>query len=247
MNNRHVIIFGATSAIAQAVAKNLVRAHIGFTLVGRDSDRLNCIASDLQTRGAQSVVTFTADLGIAKDLTDVLPQIWPSERTVELVLVAQGILPDESKCVDEPEYLFKQFNINACGVMTVAQAMADKLVKQGSGSLAVISSVAGDRGRQSNYNYGSAKAAVNIFVEGLRHRHWFSPIHILTVKPGFVDTPMTAHLSGGLLFASPEKVAKDILAAVRRKKSVAYVPGFWRFIMMLVRSIPNFLFYRTKL
>jgi short-subunit dehydrogenase len=125
--------------------------------------------------------------------------------------------------------------------------LANYFEKRGEGTLAAISSVAGDRGRQSNYVYGTAKAAVNAYLQGLRNRLYSKGVHVLTIKPGFVDTPMTAHLKQGPLFASVDQVARDIVKAIEKKKCIIYTPWFWRWIMLVIRLIPESLFRRLKL
>jgi short-subunit dehydrogenase len=125
--------------------------------------------------------------------------------------------------------------------------LANYFEKRGTGTLAAISSVAGDRGRQSNYIYGTTKAALSTFLQGLRNRLSSKNVHVLTIKPGFVDTPMTAHLKRGLLFATPEKVAQDIIRAIAGKKSVLYTPWFWRWIMLAIKMIPETIFRKLRL
>jgi decaprenylphospho-beta-D-erythro-pentofuranosid-2-ulose 2-reductase len=247
MNRPHVIIFGATSAIAQSVARERLTPDCAFTLVGRDQNRIGIVADDLRARGARAVRSFTADLGSADEIRRLLPAVWPVGETIEFVLLAQGVLPDEAKCSQDVAYGFNQFCVNANGVMILAQAAADRLVKGEGGVVVVIGSVAGDRGRQSNYHYGSAKAAVATFTEGLRHRFFGSSVTVLLVKPGFVDTPMTAAIPKNPLFATPASVAKAILHAIRKRQHVIYVPTYWRFIMLIIESIPARIFYRTRL
>jgi short-subunit dehydrogenase len=125
--------------------------------------------------------------------------------------------------------------------------IADFFEKQKHGVITVISSVAGDRGRQSNYIYGSAKAGLSVYLDGLRNRLYSAGVAVVTIKPGFVDTPMTAHLKKGFLFASPEKVARDILRAIEKRKCVVYTPWFWRWIMFVIKSIPETIFRKLKL
>mgnify|MGYP000704499895 CR=1 FL=1 len=125
--------------------------------------------------------------------------------------------------------------------------IANKFEEQGKGTISVISSVAGDRGRQSNYIYGTAKGALNIFMQGLRNRLHRAGVQVLTIKPGFVDTPMTADLSKGILWVQPEKIADDIYQAIKKNKNEIYTPWFWRPVMMIIKSMPGFVFNRLKL
>jgi short-subunit dehydrogenase len=144
--------------------------------------------------------------------------------------------------------MVREININFLSAASLATHVANVMEMQRSGSLGVIGSVAGDRGRQSNYVYGSAKAGLGAFVEGLRHRMTRHGVNVTLVKPGFVDTPMTAGLAkGGPLWVSPEKVAKDIYNAMERGTPVLYTPWFWRWIMVVIRSVPDAIFRRTRL
>ncbi|MCG8081658.1 MAG: SDR family NAD(P)-dependent oxidoreductase, partial [Candidatus Thiodiazotropha taylori] len=141
----------------------------------------------------------------------------------------------------------KEFEVNALTTISLLTNLANYFEAQQRGSIVVISSVAGDRGRQSNYVYGAAKGAVTIFLQGLRNRLTKSGVNVLTVKPGFVDTPMTADFPKGALWASSEKVAQDINKAIDAQKSVAYVPWFWRYIMLIIKSIPEMVFKKLSL
>jgi len=168
--------------------------------------------------------------------------------SVDIVLVAHGTLSDQAKCESSVEQLRREFDINAVSTLALLTLIANRLEARRHGLLAVISSVAGDRGRQGNYVYGSAKAAVTTFVSGLRQRLAKSNVHVLTIKPGFVDTPMTAGFGNkGALWATPDRVAQGIVKAIDRRRNVVYLPGFWRWIMLFVRQIPEPLFKRSKL
>jgi short-subunit dehydrogenase len=136
---------------------------------------------------------------------------------------------------------------NYVGAVSVLERLAPHLERRKQGLIVGVSSVAGDRGRQSNYFYGSAKAGFSTYFQGLRNRLAKSGVRVLTVKPGFVDTPMTRHLKKGLLFASPETIARGLIKAVRQKRNVVYLPGYWRWIMLVVRSVPEFIFKKMKL
>jgi short-subunit dehydrogenase len=132
-------------------------------------------------------------------------------------------------------------------VIALATVLANRFEAQRSGSIAVISSVAGDRGRQSNYVYGAAKGAVTLLLQGLRNRLSKSGVQVLTIKPGFVDTPMTAEFKKGALWAKPDDIAHGIVSAIDRRRDVVYLPGFWRLIMLIIRHIPEPIFKRMSL
>jgi NAD(P)-dependent dehydrogenase (short-subunit alcohol dehydrogenase family) len=164
---------------------------------------------------------------------------------VDVVLIAHGTLPDQSACNASVELAMHEFATNGTSTIALCAALALRL--QAGATLAVISSVAGDRGRASNYLYGSAKAAVSAYLSGLGQRLRPSGINVLTIKPGFVDTPMTAAFKKGALWATPAQIAKGIERAVDRRKPVAYLPSFWWAIMMIIKNIPEFVFRRIKL
>ncbi|SDI16807.1 Short-chain dehydrogenase [Pseudomonas flavescens] len=243
-----ILIIGGTSAIATACARLWAEQHGRFMLVGRNDEKLQQTAADLRARGADEVHTQVLDLD---DLAGHAPML---ERTrqllprIDIALVAHGSLPDQDACERDPEQAVRAFASNGLNVIALLTRLGNLMEAQGSGSLAVIASVAAERGRPSNYLYGSAKAAVSVFCSGLRARLYKSGVHLLTVKPGFVDTPMTQGLAlPGPLLAQPERVARDILAALRKRRSTLYTPWFWAPIMLVIRLIPEFIFKRLSL
>ena len=178
--------------------------------------------------------------------------MWNSARNVlldiDIVLVAHGSLPDQSACENSVEITIDAIKTNALSTITFLTQIAPFFEQSESGVIAVIGSVAGDRGRQSNYVYGSAKAMVASFCSGLRQRLFKSGVHVITVKPGFVDTPMTRDFKKGILWATPEKVARDIVQACDSPtRSVVYTPSFWAFIMLVIQHIPEMIFKKLKL
>lgn len=242
-----ILILGANSGIAEAVARLYAGRKCALHLVGRHEERLEALAADLRVRGASqaSHSRFDAtDLGaIPKVIDDAIHHL----SGMDVALIAFGTLPDQAAA--EQDLVATQAALIANGNSAVLYALhlANAMERQGHGTVAVLSSVAGERGRQSNYIYGSAKAMVTAFTQGLRNRLAKKGVHICTIKPGFVATPMTAHLKQGLLFASAETAAKGIVKAIDRKKDVAYVPGFWALIMMIIRGIPEGIFKKLKL
>src|SRR5690606_24268245 len=166
---------------------------------------------------------------------------------IDVVLVAHGTLTDQERAQKDVGYALQEVSVNGVSVLSLLTALAPVLEAQGHGTLAVISSVAGDRGRQSNYVYGSAKAMVTAFLPGLRQRLAKQGVNVLTIKPGFVSTPMTAHLPQGPLWGKPEAVARDISRAIDRGRGQIYTPGFWRLIMFIITHIPEFVFVKLKL
>jgi NAD(P)-dependent dehydrogenase (short-subunit alcohol dehydrogenase family) len=243
-----IIVLGATSAIALAYCRRLATRGASFVLVGRRADRLDTVAADLKARGARATASVVSDLSDTRSCEDRFIEFCVPLGMPDQVLLAYGTLGRQSAAEQEIEETRRIIDVNFTSAALWLQAAAKHLVGGRHCSLVVISSVAGDRGRRSNYAYGSAKAGLSAFAEGLAHRLHGSNLHVLTVKPGFVDTPMTAHLERvGLLWATPEQIAAGIDRAVNRKRSVAYTPGFWRPIMAVVRALPRPLFFRTKL
>jgi short-subunit dehydrogenase len=163
------------------------------------------------------------------------------------VLVAQGVLADSDACDREPALAEELLVTNFLAPALLCDRAARHLAGRGAGTVVAISSVAGDRGRQSNYAYGAAKGGLALFLQGLRNRMFKRGVHVVTVKPGFVDSPMTASVPKNRLFVPPATVARAIVRAVERRRDVVYVPSFWRLIMLVVRSIPERLFKRLSM
>jgi decaprenylphospho-beta-D-erythro-pentofuranosid-2-ulose 2-reductase len=244
---RRLIIFGATSAIAEAAAREFARRGDALFLVARSLERLQAMAADLKIRGAASIAVRSQDLRDATAYEGTLAEADAALGGLDAALIAHGTLSDQKACEASTDLLFDEFNTNAISVMMLCTLLANRFEAQKRGVIAVISSVAGDRGRRSNYVYGSAKAAVTAFTSGLRQRLLPSGVYVVTVKPGFVDTPMTAAFKKGLLWASAASVGKDITRAMISGTPVIYTPWFWRPIMWIIRSIPEFVFRRLSL
>ncbi|MDF9391182.1 MULTISPECIES: SDR family oxidoreductase [Methylococcus] len=242
-----ILIVGATSAIAQATARRFARRGDRLYLLGRDPDRLDALAQDLRIRGAGPVgwACFQAeDFATHPALLD---QAYETLGGIDVALIAHGTLPDQRACEQSFEAALRELNVNAIGTVSLLTHLANRMENQGSGTLAVISSPAGDRGRQSNYVYGAAKAMVTVFCQGLRNRLFRSGVHVLTIKPGFVDTPMTAAFDKGMLWAQPDQIAAGIERAIDKGSDSVYLPGFWAFVMLAIKHIPEGVFKRLKL
>lgn len=241
-----IVIVGATSAIAQATARALASNDSAFFLAARDVQKMQAVTDDLRTRGA----TVHSSEFEADDAAQYEALMETADTTLggyDSVLIAHGVLPDQTECETDTAAFDRAFAVNATSVIQLATLAAQHFEARGSGTLAVISSVAGDRGRQSNYAYGAAKAAVSAFLQGLRQRLHKQGIHVVTIKPGPVRTPMTAHMITGTLTAEPETVARAIVRGMERGSAVVYTPWFWRPIMAIIRAIPEWLFRRLKL
>jgi len=242
-----IVIIGATSAIAEATARCYAARGARIFLIARQAQRLSDIAQDLRVRGAADVNSATLDVNQHAAHADVLERAWSWLGEVDAILIAHGTLPDQTACEQSVEVALAEFNTNATSTIALMTLAAAKLETQRHGALAVISSVAGDRGRQSNYLYGSAKAAVSTFASGLRQKLAKVGVAVVTIKPGFVDTPMTKDFRKGPLWAKPDAVARGIVRAIDRRRSVAYLPWFWSIIMLIIRHIPESIFKRIKL
>lgn len=242
-----VLIIGATSAIAEATARLYASRGAKLFLVARNPARLKDIASDLLVRGANEVDHAVLDVNDLASHATVINQAWSALGNVDVVLVAHGTLPSQQTCERDIDVALQEFATNATSTIALLTRLANQMQAAGEGSIAVISSVAGDRGRASNYLYGAAKAAVTTFLSGLRQRLGKSGVNVLTIKPGFVDTPMTRDFKKGALWAKPEQVAEGIVKAIDRRRAVAYLPSFWWPIMTIIRLIPEFIFKRISL
>lgn len=242
---QRILIIGATSAIAEAVARVYASRGAAIMLVGRNSERLEAIAADLQVRGAHQATTYRLDANDVHAHTAMLDHASSTLGAIDVAVIAHGTLPDQARCEQSVEYALSEFATNGTSIIALSTLIAPRLPS--GGTLAVISSVAGDRGRASNYLYGSAKAAVSTFLSGMRQSLRNKGINVLTIKPGFVDTPMTAAFKKGALWAKPEAIAKGIVGAVDKRRGVAYLPSFWWAIMSIIKHIPEPVFSRIKL
>ncbi len=237
-----VLILGATSAIAQATARLLADKGASFFLVARDPWKLAAVVSDLQTRGARTVYSLALDLDDLSQHASMLESAVKVLGTLDLALLAHGVLGDQAAAQSDARVAEAIYRTNFLSPASLITWLANYFESRGTGCLAVISSVAGDRGRKSNYVYGASKGALNVLLDGVRNRVDRSGAHVLTIKPGFVATPMTAHLPRGPLFANPRTIGLGILRAVTSRRDTVYLPGFWAPIMFVVRSIPERIF-----
>jgi decaprenylphospho-beta-D-erythro-pentofuranosid-2-ulose 2-reductase len=244
---RKVLIVGATSAIAEATARRLAARKDRLFLVARNADRLNAVAADLKLRGADCVGAAVMNVLEYQRHSALLEQAAEALDGLDTVLIAHGTLPDQPLCEASFVPTREALEVNLMSVLSLLTHAANRFERQSQGTIAVISSVAGDRGRRSNYVYGTAKGALTIFLQGLRHRLHKAGVRVVTVKPGFVDTPMTADFPKGLLWVSPEVVARGLVGALDGGPTEIYLPRFWRWIMLIIRAIPGPIFYRLPL
>ncbi len=244
---KKALIIGATSAIAQALADQLAKGGASLFLAGRSAVKLELIARDLKVRHKADVETAAIDFDDFDQHAPLIDRAAGSLGGLDLAIICHGSLPDQKACERDYRLSEAEFRTNCLSAISFLGHLANRFEEQGAGCLVAISSVAGDRGRQSNYVYGAAKAGLSAYLGGLRNRLYSKGVRVVTVKPGFVDTPMTAHLKKGLLMASPESVARDILRAAENGNGELYTPWFWRWIMLVIKLIPERVFVRLKL
>ncbi|MFC0711978.1 SDR family oxidoreductase [Azorhizophilus paspali] len=245
---KKILIVGATSAIATACARLWAAQGSEFFLVARNGEKLEQTAADIEARGACRVTCHNMDATDYAAHPAMLEHCLAILQQIDIALIAHGSLPDQKSCEQDVGVALREFANNGTSVIALLTVLANHFEEQHCGSLAVISSVAGDRGRPSNYLYGTAKAAVSTFCEGLRARLFKVGVHVMTIKPGFVDTPMTQGLQlPAALVAKPEQVARRIVKGLECRANTLYTPGFWALIMLIIRLIPIGIFKRINL
>jgi len=241
-----MLVLGATSAIAFTTMRIYAVSGTAFYLVARNEEKLTTVAADLQVRGASAVHTWVMDLDKTEQHAAMLQDADKKLQGIDIALIAHGVLGDQAAAERDYEIAAKVIQTNLVSAISLITWLAIYFAERKSGTIAAISSVAGDRGRKANYVYGTTKAALSTFLQGVRNRVDRLGVNVITIKPGFVATPMTAHLQGGILFATPERVARGIAKAIEGRKDVVYVPRYWRWIMAAVRAVPERLFKRLN-
>ena len=235
-----ILVLGATSALAEATLRALVSAGPSLLLVGRNRHRLDAVADDLRVRGVKEVACLVADLAEPKRHGEILDVAKRTLGEIDVALVAYGTLANQAACEASFEETERELATNFLSVVSLGTLIANEFEGRRAGCLVVISSVAGDRARRSNYVYGMAKGATSLFLQGLRARLAPSGVSVITVKPGPVDTPMTAHLPKDVTFADARSVGRGIARAIeRRGPDIVYLPGYWRWIMLVIRALPE--------
>ena len=244
---KRILIIGATSAIAEHCARIWAAEGDALHLVARNEQHVQVIASDLKVRGASEVTTYVTDLNNMDKHEELLNSADDSLSSVDIVLIAHGTLSNQKSCQLSVHETLAEIQTNALSTISLLTLIANRFEAKQSGTICVISSVAGDRGRASNYVYGSAKAMVTAFTSGLRQRLYKSNVSVVTIKPGFVDTPMTSELKKGILWAKPNIVSALIVKAIDKNKAEIYVPLFWFGVLIIIKNIPNFMFKKLDL
>jgi short-subunit dehydrogenase len=244
---KRIVVLGATSGIAMGVLRLLAEEGHELLLVARNSERLETVAADLRVRGAESVITYVADLSSVATHSALLDFVLSRFPNFDTLLLTYGTMQDQAECRNSVEMSLAEWMTNFSSAAALLTLFADEMERRAHGTIAVVTSVAGDRGRGSNYVYGSAKGALSLFLQGLRGRLHKSGVRVITIKPGPVKTPMTSHLKGSGSFASPARVGKDIVRALHRPKDIVYTPWYWRYVMGVIKNIPEGVFKRLSL
>ena len=243
---QRILIVGATSAIATEVARAFAERGASLILTGRKPERLAALAADLSVRGAVEVETAVLDVLATESHAAVVERAFAPGR-LDVAVIAHGTLPDQTQCQESAAETVRALEVNFTATAALLTLLANRFEAQRGGVIAVITSVAGDRGRQSNYVYGAAKGGLAVFLQGLRNRLHHRGVSVVTLKPGFVDTPMTAEVPKNPLFSNARRAGRAIHGAIEGRKDVAYIPWFWRPIMALVTSLPESVFKRLRL
>ena len=243
---KSILVIGATSAMAEHCARIWAARGDALYLVARNEERLKTIAADLCVRGAAQTEIYCMDLNNIDGHVAMLDAAETAMDGLDTVLIAHGTLSNQKSCEQNVGEMLVEINTNAISTISLLTHIANRFEGKRAGTIAVISSVAGDRGRASNYVYGSAKAMVTTFTSGLRQRLHKSNVTVVTIKPGFVDTPMTASFKKGLLWAKSDTTAAKIVQAIDKRKDEVYVPAFWIAIMYLIKILPNKVFNRLQ-
>lgn len=246
---KRIVLIGGTSAIAEHCARLWLKEHPAhLILVGRDPDRLKRVKSDLQVRSPEAdVQTIKADFIDPESIDKTVGHIFTYGK-VDIVLIAHGSLPEQHSCQSDLTNCSNALVVNGVSLALYAEAFAKHMEQENYGTIALIGSVAGDRGRKSNYVYGAAKGMVTRYAQGLQHRFAGSGVKVILIKPGPTDTPMTSSFkSRGATLAPVQSVAKLIVDGIEAGKPLIYAPRKWGLIMMVIRHIPSFIFNKTNI
>lgn len=234
-----LLLLGASSAISQAYLDLVGKQFSHIFLVARSDSKLEQVVRHVEVSTSATVYSSAVDLADTSQHQRLFELALNSLGNIDQVMICYGDLTDQQRCREDVDYLVAQFTLNATSTISLSAHAVRVLAREGGGDLVVVGSVAGDRGRKSNYAYGAAKGAVATFLAGLGMDVESENVRVLTVKPGFVDTPMTAQFKKGVLWTSPDKVARGIASAIDRQRSVVYVPWYWFCIMMVIKLLPS--------
>ena len=244
---KKIMIIGATSAIAESCATLWAKEGCIFFLVGRSQVKIDQLTKKLIIQGAIAVSGFILDINDFEKHQKARDTASDFLGSIDIVLIAHGNLPDQKRCTQSVDLTLREISTNALSTVSFLTITCKYMKNQQKGTISLLSSVAGDRGRGTNYIYGSAKGMLNIFCEGMRQELNGYGVKIVTIKLGFVNTPMTLKFKKGILWRKPQDISKTIITIINHGNGEYYVPGFWRAIMWVIKIIPNFIFYRIKI
>ncbi len=247
MKNKTVLILGATSSIARAAANAFAEKGYALFLAGRHVDELERLAADIAIRHTAKVQYGAFEAEDFDSHSAFLQHVVTTIGPLDGVLLAFGTTGDHDAALHNFDAAQTIIHSNFTGACSILTHCANHLSAQKQGFIIALSSVAGERGRQSNYIYGAAKGGLSLFLQGLRNRLYPLGVRVITIKPGFVDTPMTFGKPGLFLVASPADVGKNIVETLDAKRDIVYIPGFWKYIMHIIKAIPESIFKRMKL
>lgn len=241
----HILIIGAKSDIAKEVARVYAKNGYDLYLAGRDIETINDLANDIKLRSDVAVELKEFDMVDFNSHLDFYNSLDPKPLGV---IVVAGYMAEQKECEQDFQKTLNTINVNFTGSVSILNIVTNDMEKNKNGFIVGISSVAGDRGRKTNYIYGSSKAGFSAYLSGLRNRLFNSSVQVLTVKPGFVNTKMTEGLDlPEKLTAQPKEVANDIFKAQQSKKDILYTKKIWRLIMLIIKNIPEMVFKRMGL
>ena len=243
--NKKILVFGGTSDIGFTIAKEFMLNGFNVSLIGRDEKKLNQNKHNLESLGNGSCDIFLHNFTNGRDIKYDFDALVSKSN---LSVVCYGEMQTQETLEKSNNAIVDCINVNLSSQIVLINKINNIYKKLGGKSILVVSSVAGDRGKASNYIYGSAKAGLSEYLSGLRQSNFDNEVHICTIKPGFVYTKMTNHLSlPKLLTSMPEKVGKKAYKAYQSKLDIIYVSGIWKYIMLIIKCIPEFIFKRSKL
>ena len=243
----NILVIGATSAIARSISRLYAIKGAKIFLLARNEERLRESTVDLKLRGASDVKALNYNAENTNSHPKIVDAAVQFLGSIDIALICHGNLPNQGECQADYQKAEDAIRVNGLSVISLCTEIVNQLRTQKKGTLVVITSVAGERGRQPNFIYGAAKSMVSTYLQGLRGSLLKDNIHIVDVRPGLVDSPMTAHLKKGALWSSAESIAPSIIKGIRKKRSIIYTPWYWRLIMLLVCMIPEAIFKRIKI
>ncbi len=246
--SKNILIFGANSDIMQEFARiNALEESNNFFLIGRDIERIKILKDDLIVRGAKSVDFLSADLSEIKNIENIMSEVSKKFSIIDVCIIAQGSLTNQIKAENDIDYFFYEARLNSLSYMCITLELIKVFGVDKIKNIVFITSVAGDRIRQSNYIYGTFKSSLSSFLSGLRHKYYNKEINFIEIKPGFTKTKMTKEFKKNLLWSEPSVIANDIKKAILHNKKVVYSPFWWKFIMLIIKLLPTFIFNKLKI